>query len=82
MPKWRTFSEADMERPLLDRPPNYDHDFDGRPPVGWHDDDPLLERLCRYHPERIPDELRARFQGDYMRARAPLVAAALSLSAA
>jgi len=60
----------------------HDHDYDGRPPVGWHDDDPLLERLCRYHPERIPDELRARFQGDYMRARAPLVAAALSLSAA
>jgi len=57
----------------------HDHDYDGRPPVGWHDDDPLLEQLCRYHPERIPDELRARFQGDYMRARAPLVAAALSL---
>jgi len=62
--------------------PNYDHDFDGRPPVGWQDDDALLERLCRCHPERIPDELRARFQGDYMRTRAPLVAAALSLSAA
>ena len=61
---------------------NHDHDYDGRPPVGWHDDDPLLERLCRYHPERIPDELRARFQGDYMRARAPLVAAALSLHSA
>jgi hypothetical protein len=57
----------------------HDHDYDGRPTVGWHDDDPLLERLCRYHPERVPDELRARFQGDYMRARAPLVAAALSL---
>ena len=57
----------------------HDHDYDGRPPVGWQDDDPLLERLCRYHPERIPDELRARFQGDYMRARAPLVATALSL---
>ena len=58
---------------------SHDHDYDGRPPVGWQDDDALLERLCRYHPERIPDELRARFQGDYMRARAPLVAAALSL---
>jgi len=61
---------------------NHDHDYDGRPPVGWHDDDPLLERLCRHHPERIPDELRARFRTDYARARSPLVAAALSLSAA
>ena len=60
----------------------HDHDYDGRPPVGWQDDDPLLERLCRYHPERIPAELRARFCTDYMRTRAPLVAAALSLSAA
>jgi len=65
-----------------DRMPNYDHDFDGRPPVGWHDDDPLLERLCRYHPELIPAELRARFRTDYMRTRAPAVAAALSLPAA
>jgi len=46
-----------MERALLDRPANYDHDYDGRPPVGWHDDDPLLERLCRFHPEHIPPEL-------------------------
>jgi len=57
----------------------HDHDYDGRPPVGWQDDDALLERLCRYHPERIPDELRARFCTDCMRTRAPLVAAALSL---
>jgi len=46
-----------MERALLDRPPNYDHDYDGRPPVGWHDDDPLLEALIRLHPELIPPEL-------------------------
>lgn len=63
--------------------PNHDHDYDGRPPVDSQDGcDRLLERLCRSHPERIPDELRARFQGDYMRARAPAVAAALSLPAA
>ena len=35
--------------------PNYDHDFDGRPPVG--DDDRLLELLIRAHPELIPPEL-------------------------
>jgi len=58
--------------------PNHDHDYDGRPP----DDGLLLAALCREHPERIPDELRARFQSDYVRARAPAVAAALSLSAA
>ena len=46
-----------MERALLDRPPNYDHDYDGRPPVGWHDDDPLLDALIRAHPELIPPEL-------------------------
>jgi len=46
------------ERALLDRPPNYDHDFDGRPPVAWHgDDDPLLALLIRWHPEHIPPEL-------------------------
>jgi len=60
----------------------HDHDYDGRPAVGWHDDDPLLERLCRYHPELIPDALRARFRTDYARARSPAVAAALSVSAA
>ena len=43
------------DRPLLDRPPNYDHDFDGRPPVG--DDDPLLAALIRWHPEHMPAEL-------------------------
>jgi len=42
------------DRPLLDRPPNYDHDFDGRPPVG---DDLLLAALIRVHPELIPQEL-------------------------
>ena len=45
------------DRLLLDRPPNYDHDFDGRPPVGWHDDDPLLDALIRAHPEHMPTEL-------------------------
>jgi hypothetical protein len=42
-----------MNRPLRQN----DHDHDGRPSVGWHDDDPLLERLCRFHPEMIPAEL-------------------------
>jgi len=37
--------------------PNYDHDFDGRPPVGWYDTDPLLDALVREHPEMIPPEL-------------------------
>ena len=46
-----------MERALLDRPPNYDHDYDGRPPVGHWNDDPLLEALIRLHPELIPQEL-------------------------
>lgn len=55
-----------MERALLDRPANYDHDYDGRPPVGWHDDDPLLELLIRLHPEHMPVELV-----DRLRARPP-----------
>ena len=60
--------------------PNHDHAYDGRPPVDAVDGcDQLLERLCRYHPERIPTELRARFRSDYVCARAPAVAAALSL---
>jgi len=47
-----------MERTLLDGPLRQnDHDFDGRPPVGWYDDDPLLELLIRWHPEHIPPEL-------------------------
>jgi len=37
--------------------PNHDYDHDGRPPVGHWDDDPLLERLIRWHPEFIPPEL-------------------------
>ena len=37
--------------------PNPDHDFDGRPPVGWDDYDPLLEALVRWHPEHMPAEL-------------------------
>ena len=37
--------------------PPHDHDCDGRPPVGWHDDDPLLAALIRAHPEYIPAEL-------------------------
>ena len=57
----------------------HDHDYDGRPPVGWQDDDALLERLCRYHPERIPAQLRVRFRSAHARALAPFVAAALSL---
>jgi hypothetical protein len=43
-----------MQR-ILDRPLNYDHDYDGRPPVGWPD--PLLDALVRAHPEMIPAEL-------------------------
>ena len=54
-------------RTLLDRPANYDHDFDGRPPVAWHgEDDPLLELLIRCHPEHMPVELV-----DSLRARPP-----------
>ena len=34
-----------------------DSDIDGRPSVGWRDDDPLLERLIRFHPELIPAKL-------------------------
>jgi hypothetical protein len=37
--------------------PNHDHDYDGRPPVGWDDYDPLLEALVRAHPELIPPQL-------------------------
>jgi len=39
------------DRPLLDRPPNYDHDFDGRPPVEFGGCDLLLELLIKHHPE-------------------------------
>jgi len=47
-----------MERTLLDGPLRQnDHDYDGRPPVGWYDDDPLLDALIRAHPEIIPPEL-------------------------
>ena len=54
-----------MERTLLDGPLRQnDHDYDGRLPVGWYDDDPLLELLIRLHPEHMPvevvDRLRAR----------------------
>ena len=48
-----------MQR-ILDRAANYsprDSDIDGRPPVGWHDDDPLLAALIRAHPNMIPAEL-------------------------
>jgi len=44
-------------RTLLDRPPNYDHDYDGRPPTGMYGDDPLLAALIRWHPEHMPAEL-------------------------
>jgi len=37
--------------------PNHDHDYDGRPPVGWHDEDPLLAALIRWHPEHMPAKL-------------------------
>lgn len=37
--------------------PNYDHDFDGRPPTGAYGDDPLLAALIRWHPEHMPAEL-------------------------
>jgi hypothetical protein len=53
-----------MERALLDRPPNYDHDFDGRPPVGHGDDDPMLDALIRAHPELISADLVASLRGD------------------
>jgi hypothetical protein len=54
--------------------PNYDHDFDGRPPVAWHgDEDPLLAALVREHPELIPAELVAKLQ---TRPRSNLLAAA------
>jgi hypothetical protein len=69
-----------MERALLDRPPNYDHDYDGRPPVGWHDDDPLLERLIRFHPEMIPAELAAKIKAD--RGRVTILASASAEPAA
>ena len=42
---------------LLDRPANYDHDYDGRPPTGAYGDDPLLAALIRWHPEHMPAEL-------------------------
>ena len=41
-------------RPL---PLNYDHDYDGRPPVEYDGYDPLLAALIRAHPEMIPVEL-------------------------
>jgi len=53
--------------------PNHDHDYDGRPPVGWYDDDPLLDALVREHPELIPPELVAKLQA---RPRSNLLAAA------
>ena len=37
---------------------------DGRPKVGWYDDDPLLDALVRAHPELIPLELLVRLQAD------------------
>lgn len=57
--------------------PDYDHDRDGRPPVGrWRDDDPLLDALCRAHPELTPPALVARFpQEDHPAVALPLYAA-------
>ena len=75
MPRARPIREVAMPSHLEP----HDHDYDGRPSVGYWEDDVLLERLCRYHPERIPADLKARFCSDYVRTRAPRVAAALSL---
>ena len=50
----------------------WDRDRDGRPPVGYRDHDPLLERLVRYHPELIPPKLMKEFATN--RAREPILA--------
>ena len=42
-----------MQR-ILDRLPNYDHDYDGRPPVEYDGYDPLLAALIRAHPGSDP----------------------------
>lgn len=62
-----------MER-ILDRPANYDHDFDGRPPVGEYGSDVLLERLCRFHPELIPDDLAVKIKTGRPQPPAPCAA--------
>ena len=49
-----------------------DSDVDGRPAVGWRDDDPLLERLIRFHPDLIPAKLMKELATN--RARVPLLA--------
>lgn len=49
-----------MQRALLDRPPYYDHDYDGRPRTDWNGYDPLLDALIREHPEMIPPQLVAK----------------------
>ena len=55
----------------------HDYDYDGRPPVGrWRDDDPLLEALCRAHPELIPLELVEELAKQTSRGRDGLASAA------
>jgi hypothetical protein len=44
-------------RRILDRALNYDHDYDGRPPVEFGGIDPLLAALMRAHGDRYHVEV-------------------------